>query len=138
MTWKFYLGAAVLAAAAVVSLVGCADSVASAVTTTAATSPGFPADSANQQGERPSPPAVDYAAAAVKLGVTEQQLKDALATDGQSRPDFSTAAVTLGVTEEALRDALGFQGGNQPPGGTPPPGMGQGGPPNDANPGSGN
>ena len=61
----------------------------------------------------------DFAAAATKLGVTEQQLKDALGvpdeiTPGQRppRPDFAAAATKLGVTEQQLKDALG-----KPPGG---------------------
>lgn len=119
MTWKFTLGTAALLTAAVISLAGCGETT----------------ESANAQAstataiERPQMPEIDYAAAAAKLGVTEQQLQDALATESQRPPDLSTAAAALGVTEEALRDALGFPAGNQPPG-SPPSGIppaGQGG-----------
>jgi hypothetical protein len=137
MTWKRYMVIAALAATALLSLVGCGDSNVSAVSTSATTAPGSPDYAANQQGERRSPPAMDYAAAADKLGVTEQQLKDVLVTDGQTPPTFSTAAATLGVSEEALRDALGFQGGNKPPGGNPPTNMPQRDT-NNPNPESGN
>jgi hypothetical protein len=70
------------------------------------------------------PPRIDFAAAATKLGVTEQQLKDALGvpanppsvggaspqenrTSRPPRPDFKAAATKLGVTEQQLKDALG-------------------------------
>ena len=60
----------------------------------------------------------DFAAAAQKLGVTEQQLKDALGVPANPpnpgdrsqrppRPDFAAAATKLGVTEQQLKDALG-------------------------------
>jgi hypothetical protein len=53
---------------------------------------------------------IDYAAAATKLGVTEEALKAALNTESNGRPDFAAAAKTLGVTETALQEALGMQG----------------------------
>jgi hypothetical protein len=67
----------------------------------------------------------DFKAAAAKLGVTEQQLKDALGVranpPSQSdrsqrppRPDFKAAATKLGVTEQQLKDALGVPA--NPPG----------------------
>ncbi|MBM4424910.1 MAG: DUF1566 domain-containing protein [Chloroflexi bacterium] len=46
----------------------------------------------------------DLAAAAAQLGVTEQQLRDAL---GPPPPDLAAAAARLGVTEAQLRAALG-------------------------------
>lgn len=46
----------------------------------------------------------DLAAAAAKLGITEQALRDAL---GPPPPDFAAAAAKLGITEAALREALG-------------------------------
>jgi hypothetical protein len=51
----------------------------------------------------------DLAAAAAKLGVTEQQLRDALGPPPQNgqRPDLASAASKLGVTEAQLRAALG-------------------------------
>lgn len=75
------------------------------------------------QGDRPSAPVMDLAAAAAKLGVTEQQLRDAL---GDKRPlDLAAAAKQLGVSEKSLREALGLPEGGPPPGGPPPAGQGQ-------------
>jgi|WetSurMetagenome_2_1015567.scaffolds.fasta_scaffold308918_2 hypothetical protein len=56
------------------------------------------------------------AAAADKLGVSEQELQDALestknATSG--RPDLNAAAQKIGVTREDLTDALGFPAGGE-------------------------
>jgi hypothetical protein len=86
-----------------------------------------PSDSSGlSQGQRPSRPQIDYASAAAALGVTEQQLRDALTTDEQKPPDLKTAASTLGVTEEALMNALGFKQGMQPGGGNPPGGQDSG------------
>jgi hypothetical protein len=60
------------------------------------------------QGQPPqgAPPSggPDLAAAAAKLGVTEQQLREAL---GPPPPNFAAAAAKLGVSEQALRQALG-------------------------------
>ncbi len=61
-------------------------------------------DQADGQGR----PAIDFAAAAAKLGVTEEALRSAL---GAPPPDFAAAAVQLGVTEQALIDALGIPAG---------------------------
>jgi hypothetical protein len=59
----------------------------------------------DQQEQRPR---LDFAAASVKLGVSEEVLKAALGT----RPfDFASAAAKLGITEEALLDALGIPAG---------------------------
>lgn len=52
----------------------------------------------------PSSGGPDLAAAAAKLGVTEQRLREAL---GPPPPNFATAAAKLGVSEQALRQALG-------------------------------
>lgn len=52
-----------------------------------------------QPGQRP-----DLAAAAAKLGITEQALRDAL---GAPPPDLQAAATKLGITVQALVDALG-------------------------------
>lgn len=61
----------------------------------------------------------DFAAAAEQLGVTEDELKDALGVPDQPtldengrpvrppRPDFAAAAEQLGVTEDELMQALG-------------------------------
>ncbi len=46
----------------------------------------------------------NLAAAAQKLGITEQALRDAL---GPPPPNLAAAAKKLGITERALRDALG-------------------------------
>lgn len=54
---------------------------------------------AGQGGGEPN-----LAAAAAQLGVTEQQLRDAL---GPPPPDLTAAAARLGVSEAALRAALG-------------------------------
>jgi len=64
-------------------------------------------------GQRPQ---MDLASAASNLGVTEQQLSDALsstrnATSG--RTDFTAAAQNLGVTEQQLLDALGIPAGGR-------------------------
>ena len=53
------------------------------------------------QGAGQSP---DLSAAAKKLGITEQQLKDTL---GAPPPNFSAAAKKLGITETELKTALG-------------------------------
>jgi hypothetical protein len=74
------------------------------------------------QGERPAMPEIDYAAAAAKLGVTEEQLKTALSGIEQGKPDMAAAAQALGVSEDALREALGLPVGGPPQGGPPPDG----------------
>ena len=51
---------------------------------------------------------MDLAAAATKLGVTQQQLTDALGNTPQGALDLASDATKLGVTETALREALGF------------------------------
>ncbi len=80
-------------------------------------------------GERPLAPAMDLAAAAAKLGVTEQQLSDALGDMTQGPPDFAAAAEQLGISEDSLQEALGLPEGAPPtggalPGGPPPAGSG--------------
>ncbi|MEH2437200.1 MAG: hypothetical protein V7K25_23670, partial [Nostoc sp.] len=68
-------------------------------------------------------------AAAVKLGVSEQQLKNALGVPANPpnpgdrnqrppRPDLKAAAAKLGVSEQQLKDALGVP--PHPPGGDRP------------------
>lgn len=52
----------------------------------------------------PNGPRPDLAAAPAKLGITEQQLRDAL---GPPPPNFANAAAKLGITEQQLRAALG-------------------------------
>jgi hypothetical protein len=72
-------------------------------------------------GERPLAPAMDLATAAEKLGVTEQQLIEALG-EQQGLPDMAAAAEKLGVSEELLREALGFLEGSPTTGGLTPSG----------------
>jgi hypothetical protein len=63
--------------------------------------------------------ATRIAAAADKLGVSAQQLTDALstvnATTGRTG-SFTDGAQKLGVTEQQLRDAFGFPAGGRPSG----------------------
>lgn len=80
-------------------------------------------------GDRPSAPAMDLAAAAAKLGVTEQQLSEALGDLSQGPLNLATAVEKLGVSEEALREALGFTEGVPPTGGPSPDGSPPDGPP---------
>ncbi|MCT8336724.1 hypothetical protein FKB36_04250 [Methanoculleus sp. Afa-1] len=70
---------------------------------------------------------MDFASAAVALGVTEEELRAALGEPGQGRNIFADAAATLGVSEKELIEALGvLEGmgeGGMPGGmenGTPP------------------
>ena len=53
-------------------------------------------------------PAPDLGAAAKKLGITEDALKEAFGMI--MPPDFAAAAKKLGITEAVLREALGLQG----------------------------
>jgi hypothetical protein len=80
-------------------------------------------------GERPSAPAMDLAAAAEKLGVTEEQLSEALGDMQQVFQDLAAVAAKLGVSEDSLREALGLPEGGPPNGGPPQGGPPQGGPP---------
>lgn len=57
-----------------------------------------------QQGQPPQGGRPDLAAAAAKLGISEQALRDAL---GPPPPDLQAAAAKLGITVQALTDALG-------------------------------
>lgn len=58
-----------------------------------------------RQGGPPGGQAPDLGAAARKLGITEDQLMQAL---GPPPPDLAATAKKLGITEAALRDALGL------------------------------
>ena len=49
----------------------------------------------------------DLAAAAAKLGITEDVLKAALGDPGQGQPDFAVTATKLGITKAELMAALG-------------------------------
>jgi hypothetical protein len=70
-------------------------------------------------GEKPAAPAIDYASAAAKLGVTEAQLREALGESDQAPPDMAAVARALGISEEVLQKALGLPAGGPPPGGVP-------------------
>jgi hypothetical protein len=66
----------------------------------------------NGGGQNPPPPGgpqgnggpPDLARAAAQLGITEQQLREAL---GPPPPNFADTAAKLGISEQALRQALG-------------------------------
>jgi hypothetical protein len=139
MHWKKLLPIILFTVVVVLTAAGCNSTAATKTTTTqpaapTAIQPGFPGSDNNTAppqggtpGDRPTMPAVDYAAVAQKLGVTEQQLKDALAVDRtQGPPDFTAAAEKLGVTVDALQQALGFTAmtptpdATSLPGGSPP------------------
>ncbi|CAA6676474.1 MULTISPECIES: DUF1566 domain-containing protein [unclassified Lentimonas] len=60
-------------------------------------------------------PRPDFAAAAEKLGVTENALMIALGSPDQGPPDFAQAAATLGVTEAELLEALEVSEDGKPP-----------------------
>lgn|GEM_PF-6841639 len=68
----------------------------------------------------------DLATIAEELGVTEEQLRDALGDTQQGLPDFTAVAEELNVSEDALRKALVFPEGDfpagRPHGGEPPSG----------------
>jgi|WetSurMetagenome_2_1015567.scaffolds.fasta_scaffold310370_1 hypothetical protein len=69
------------------------------------------------------------AAVATKLGVSEQDLKNALTPASGQRVNFTDAAAHLGVTPDQLRDAFGFpaggafRGNRTAPAGTPAAGQ---------------
>jgi hypothetical protein len=148
MNWKKSLCIALLAGAALTAAAGCSGagnattteqttstvqtSVYTQPTSTTAPStvkptslpggPMFQPPSGNVTGRVPT---MNLADAAAKLGVTAQQLSDALGNIQQGMPDFAAIAQKLGVTEQALREALGFNSSNGTmpggPGGAQPP-----------------
>lgn len=74
-----------------------------------AADPGSQIIAQNQrpQGQRrPRRQKPDLAAAATKLGISKEQLKEALGKPPQ--PDFAAAATKLGTSEQQLKDALGL------------------------------
>lgn len=80
------------------------------------------------QGRRPLPNDTVLAGAAAKLGLPEAQLDSALTNPSGGRVNFTEAAQQLGVTPQQLADALGMTGsgpglrnGNRS--GTPPAGQ---------------
>jgi hypothetical protein len=74
-------------------------------------------------------PSIDWSLVAAKLGVTEEELHEAMGSETQWPLDFVAIAKKLGVNEESLREAFGFPGqdsGQLGPGGPggdsePPP-----------------
>jgi len=80
-------------------------------------------------GQRPLPNATVLANAAAKLGVPEPQLESALTSPSGARVNFTDVATQLGVTPQQLAEALGMSGGGQGPRnnntrpGTPPTGQ---------------
>jgi len=62
---------------------------------------------------------MDWATAAGKLGISEEQLRQAFEDSGQGPPDLAKAAANLGIAEEVLREALGIPSGMPGPGGMP-------------------
>ena len=61
-------------------------------------------------------PAIDLAAAASKLGITEQQLREALGDQTQGQMDLDGAAEKLGVSTSVIREALGISDNKTFPG----------------------
>ena len=59
-----------------------------------------------------------------QLGVTVEELREALGDPSDGPPDFEAAAAQLGVTVEELKEALGVPEGGAPPGGGPSGGGG--------------
>jgi len=143
MNWKKSLFVVMLGGMTIIAMVGCgkteqvtpateqtAPTKEQPVSTTEGTRPvppeGVPSD--NISGSRAPAPMMDLAAAAVKLGVTEQQLSEALG-ELQGPSDLATAAKKLGISEKSLQEALGFsenatRPGGPPPSGSPPAGSG--------------
>ena len=136
MTWKKAVFMAIITGAVLFAAAGCGGDTGtttpepqSAQPIESAT-PAPPADNGTMPappegftpGERPAAPEIDWAAVAASLGVTEEQLREALGDSVASPPDLASAAATLGVTEEALREALGFPAGGPPMPGGPPQG----------------
>lgn len=79
-------------------------------------------------GEKPPAPEMDLAAAAEKLGVTEEQLDEALGDIIQGMPDLAAVAEKLGVSEDSLQEALGLMIGPPPSNGAPQDGPQPGSP----------
>jgi hypothetical protein len=78
-----------------------------------------PAGPGGDSGARPSMPAIDWSAAAAKLGVSVEKLKAAVGDLAPGKLDFAAIATELGVTEDVVKEVLGFLGA-VPPQGVPP------------------
>lgn len=59
-------------------------------------------------------PRPDLAAAATKLGISEQKLVSALGNPNQGPPDFAVAAKALNISEKELTEALGTPENRRP------------------------
>jgi|WetSurMetagenome_2_1015567.scaffolds.fasta_scaffold436551_1 hypothetical protein len=127
MNWKKSIFVVTLAGLMVISMAGCgkADEL-STPTTQTLPSPSTsdngtvitPPDGTRltppegkEPGERPLAPEMDLAAAAAKLGISEEQLSEALGDLTQGMPDFAASAAQLGISEDSLREALGLPEG---------------------------
>lgn len=75
----------------------------------------LPGSDGGQDGQRSGDGRPDLAAAAELLGITEEELKNALGEPGQGPPDLEAAAELLGITVEELAEALGIPADGQPP-----------------------
>jgi hypothetical protein len=115
MKWNMYL-IGVVALSIVFLMAGCSKPATTAIPTTVVTTSTIPTTTP-PQNNRQFGQTIDWATTAAKLGVTEQQLRDALNISGGGFPDIAAAATKLGVTEQALRDAMGFTESGFPSGG---------------------
>lgn len=83
---------------------------------------GVTSDSHGTPGTPGQRPRLDIKGAAAKLGITEEQLVNALGIPPRPpRPDFAAAAQKLGVSEADLKAALGVP--TNPPSTPPTPGQ---------------
>jgi hypothetical protein len=133
MDWKKSVGVVVLAGMTVFSLAGCnsneeatpateTPAPASETTTPTVRQPALPSGNGTMpmppegmvHSERQPGPAMDLAAAATALGVTEEELTEALGDNTGGPPDIQAMAEKLSVTEEALREVLGMPDGALP------------------------
>ena len=73
---------------------------------------GGPGGAGGPSDEDRAPDGPDMVAAAAELGITEEQLTDALVAGPGEPPDLTAAAEMLGITVEELEAALGAAPGN--------------------------
>lgn len=124
MKWQKLL--TVMLVVMMAAMVGCgkAEESVSATNSTTPQSTPTPQDTTPAPPEGVSPgnrpgPVIDWASAAAKLGVTEQQLREALGDPLQVPLDLAASAKELGISEESLGQALGLPEGGPPTGGPP-------------------
>jgi hypothetical protein len=124
MKWKALALSLVALAMVTLAVSGCGQS-STAQTATPTAANAAPATTPRPGGAPPSMlpgdvsgnmtlPSIDLSAVAKALGVTEEQLRNALGGASQGPMDLPAAAKQLGVSEVSLRQALGFQQGAQP------------------------